>query len=454
VIIILFDALSAYHLPLYGYDKIKTPNIDSFANESIVFAPMLAPSNYTAQSIPSILTSKTPYKHRLSDFDEYLLPNLKDENILRILRENGYFCYSIVQNPLASLSAFGLQEWIDKEPYPVFIPNVSYKILSFILIISKFSNKMDIYSYGLLKKWTATTFRARKGSLFDLAFSKEITDNPFLPSIPFEHAVSLIKNEKRPFFLFLHIFPPHDPFLPPNELVPEHLSSVQKQRNYLHRPVNEDEFETIQTLKNLYDKNIEYIDEEFGTFLDQLKRSGIFDNSFIILTSDHGETFVPEWVGHNSISYAYEPMIRVPFIMKMPYSTLHQDINIISSGLDIAPSILDVLNIDIPVWMEGETLVPFINGEKLKRDFPSMCMRIAKRKKKFIDNCFITLVGEIKLIYYIKQKEIRLTDPVNDPYDKKDISEVFPDEKEKLRKYLFEYLGISEIPQKLSYPNN
>ncbi len=452
VIIVLFDALSAYHLPVYGYDKIATPHIDEFGDESIVFAPMVAPSNCTALSIPSIMTGKTPYHHKIADFDEYFSPQIKDENILRILKENGYYCYSIVQNPLTALSSFGLQEWIDKEPYPVFIPNVSYRILSCILRLSRISGKMNIYSYPLMKKWIAAAFRARRGGRFELSFSKEIPYNPFQASIPFEKAMDLIEEGNRPFFLFIHVFPPHDPFLPESVEIPEQFNTVQKQAKYLHRPQSEDEIANINALRELYDKNIEYIDREFGVFIEELKNAGVFDISLVILTSDHGETFIPEWVGHNSIYHAYEPMIRVPCIIKLPMNNDHQRINVLTSGLDIAPTILDMIDVEIPTWMEGESLFPFINGEKEDRETPCFCMRIAKYKKHFINNGFIAIFNDKKLVYRVKDGQILCTDPVNDPYDRTDISSDFPGEAQFLQEYLFEYLGITSVPELLQYP--
>ncbi|GAG51006.1 unnamed protein product, partial [marine sediment metagenome] len=90
------------------------------------------------------------------------------------------------------------------------------------------------------------------------------------------------------------------------------------------------------------------------------------DNSLIIITSDHGEEFREHGsIGHGTL---YDEVIKIPLIIKMPkkIKVVNRRIgkNLIQGNIDIAPTILDILNIDIPDEFQGNSVLPIIKGLK------------------------------------------------------------------------------------------
>lgn len=146
------------------------------------------------------------------------------------------------------------------------------------------------------------------------------------------------ENEDSPFFAFIHLYDPHASYQPPE-------------------PYKSDYHQ------NPYDGEIAYVDASLGIFFEFLKEEGLWDNSLIILTSDHGEAFGE----HNERAHCvfiYEATLHVPLILHCP--------NLIPSGgqvkeqvrlVDIMPTILDILGIEIPADISGASLVPYIFGE-------------------------------------------------------------------------------------------
>jgi arylsulfatase A-like enzyme len=132
---------------------------------------------------------------------------------------------------------------------------------------------------------------------------------------------------------------------------------------------------TVEQLKAYYDGELRLIDEKLGWFFEQLKEADLYDRSLLIVTSDHGDGFME----HGFISHSYRPyeeLLRVPLLMKLPGQ--------VSAGLrisspvalvDLAPTILDLLDIDIPARLDGRIMLdhedrqgrenPRIAGERI-----------------------------------------------------------------------------------------
>jgi len=100
---------------------------------------------------------------------------------------------------------------------------------------------------------------------------------------------------------------------------------------------------------NLYDTHLAVADEFFGKIILQLKESGLYDDSLIIFSSDHGEQFFEHGnSGHSKSLYREE--LHVPLMIKFPksFNTHGKRIHSLISTLDILPTILEVNNITIP----------------------------------------------------------------------------------------------------------
>lgn len=195
------------------------------------------------------------------------------------------------------------------------------------------------------------------------------------------------------FFLFIHYWDTHYEYIPP--------------------PPYKENFE------NPYDGEIRFIDEHIGMLTKKLKEMGIFDNSLIILTADHGDEFMEHSdMGHRHS--LYQEVIHIPFILKLPSAQssniLNNRIDDYVSIIDIMPTIIDVSGIALPKKLEGLSLCPLIYGK-------SGISRPEIYAELFYSRIGIHQVSVIeerfKLIYYLDHPEREeLFDLVRDPGEK------------------------------------
>jgi choline-sulfatase len=233
----------------------------------------------------------------------------------------------------------------------------------------------------------------------------------------FQKAAELLEQAQFPdLFLFLHTYQVHAPYTPPKKFLyqldqnPKYLGLEapnfnQPEKTYL--PVDE---EKKHSLKELYQAEILAFDAYFGEFIQRLKAMNIYDNSMIILMSDHGEEFYEHkgWTHSHSL---YEELIRVPVFIKFPGSQFKNTrIKEITGIIDLFPTILSYYNIQHKaVELDGIDLMPLIRGKKstASRDYMISTISTGKYFEAFPSRIAICF-GDYKLIY-------------NDPYTEKDL---------------------------------
>lgn len=104
------------------------------------------------------------------------------------------------------------------------------------------------------------------------------------------------------------------------------------------------------------------IDAQVGNILDALEERGVLDNTIIIFTSDHGDCLNDH--GHSQKWNMYEQSVHVPAILWFPKNvTAGKKIENLVSLFDFGPTILEYAGVDIPSWMEAQTLVPIVEGK-------------------------------------------------------------------------------------------
>jgi arylsulfatase A-like enzyme len=93
-----------------------------------------------------------------------------------------------------------------------------------------------------------------------------------------------------------------------------------------------------------------------------MEEEGILENTWVLVTSDHGEVFERGIIGHGSINM-YQPVVKIPLIIFEPGQKTRRDIFSLTSAVDVLPTLLHVSNLPIPVEMEGEILPPYRDTE-------------------------------------------------------------------------------------------
>lgn len=341
IILISIDTLRADHLGIYGYERETSPNIDSLASESAMFANVYASSPWTLSSHVSMLTALNSVNHQVYQDNEKMDPDLV--TVAEMLRVNDYYCSAFTGGGFVS-SVFGFADGFD----------------------SYYERTDEV----LLDKAAELTFR--------------------------DVARWIDSNKNKNYFLFVHTYQPHDPYACPAPYKTMFLSEKSKWsninltghlggKNAIFKELPEDD---RQNIIDLYDAEIRYTDEKLiGPLVQKLKDMALYDSTMIIFTSDHGEEFYEHggWGHGHSL---YDESLKVPLLIKFPNSKyMGSKVEHIVSLVDIVPTILDEMDIDSsPYDFDGVSLIPLLKGKEKK------------------DRVFLSDVGENILNLHLPQK--------------------------------------------------
>jgi|GEM_PF-611854 len=326
IFIFLIDGCHASHLGVYGYHRNTSPNIDRFAADGVIFENAYANATFTRSSVATIFTGFFPHRHKL--------------RILAHALPKGLFM---------------LPEFLKKMGYKTSILTEAGNISTFF----GFAQGVDHYR-KVFRKW----------------------DDPrYLENNTFKYFINWMQT-KGPLFTYVHYRAPHLPIIPPPPFLDMFKSGVTPTTQDIAQPaekkgdnekvrflnksaqdVNDNEeskgeqnrviFDLVKLMRKRhkftpkeiqdviddYDSTIRYVDSEVGKLFETLKKMGVYDSSFIIFTSDHGEALYEHgtW-GHGQ--NVYEETSRVPLIMKFPVETkLKGRIERITQLADIFPTI-------------------------------------------------------------------------------------------------------------------
>jgi arylsulfatase A-like enzyme len=163
----------------------------------------------------------------------------------------------------------------------------------------------------------------------------------------------------------------------------------------------------IDHMRRHYYAKITTVDEQVGKVLDALAARGYLEDSLVILCSDHGEL-----LGDHRLAYKwllYDPIVHIPLMIKMPGGQgANTNVHDLVSLIDLGPTLLDAIGADLPDYLEGKSLLPYLQGE-------TTTPRQAVYSE---DNYQIMLrTSTHKLIYYIGQEAGDLYDLAQDPHE-------------------------------------
>ena len=168
-----------------------------------------------------------------------------------------------------------------------------------------------------------------------------------------------IQESQTPQFSFLFLDAPHGYSFPAEF---NKYNASTKAINYLTIDKNDDQ---LQQVVSMYKNSVFYNDYLIGKIITQLKSAGLYDDSIIIFTSDHGQEFYQQgYFGHNSAFS--KTQVKVPFVIKLP-SNQHQKYSSLSSHNDLVPTLLSYLGVNNPVsdYSNGINLL----NSAVKRDY-------------------------------------------------------------------------------------
>jgi arylsulfatase A-like enzyme len=396
VILVTFDSLSAKNMSLYGYGRNTTPFLDSFAGESLVFDRMHANSNCTVPSLASIMTGRYPLKHGYDRFVSLLGNGRRCGDLDDVLKSRGYKTAAVI-----GLHAGYM--WVDS---------------------------LGEATRGWMGDLMAGRLAGR--SISGVSTSLEAT---------LRKTLEMLDCACEPFFLWIHLYPPHQPYLASRSFggtfVKEKVFDViRRQRPYFNRFYPEVEQHAVDMLRDRYDEHILETDHTFGGFVGSLRERGLLDTSMVIVTSDHGEMFEKGYQGHRG-PLLYDPLVHVPFIVRLPNGPAGRRIGTSAEQVDIAPTVLDLLGMDIPRHMDGESLAGAMFGgcgSARPKFSVSTISRIAGRDS--LGRSISVVFNGHKLILDLTSGACELYDLVRDPGENANIAACEPDRGRELKEMI------------------
>ncbi len=433
---IVMDTARRDRLSLYGNERNTTPNLDEFAKDGIVFTNAVANAPWTVPSHASMFTGMYPSKHGTHHTPENSFSNpLSKDNktIAEILRENGYKTSAIVAN-----YAIGGNKGFEQ---------------GFELYYEGISSFQRFFLGQLLCRIYPIIRYRRNFRINRFLLSSQINDSVL-------HWIDNNKDNK--FFMFINFMDVHAGF---NYLPDGFDKKFNFDWNSLDSINDIDMKNIVNFRKNISQKEqnifidvtdckLNHLDHNLGKLFEELKRRDLYDDSIIIVTSDHGTL----WGEHNSFGHMtdlYNELLYVPLIIKYPKSYdkvgVHEDwVQLI----DIMPEILFSLNIPIPENVQGrpvdnsdheiisevfrnkKSIVSTLNPERFYRDTKAIYSK--DRNFKYIQ----TSSGKSEL-YNLQ----------NDPYESNNLFEEMPKMADNLNQKIVEWQNSFE-PIKVQVENS
>ncbi len=325
VLLIAIDTLRADHLSCYGYSRLTSPRIDRLASQGVRFVSCFSPHIPTHPAFTTLHTGVDVFQHQVVAHGGTVEPDRSIPLLAEVLKARGFL----------TVSVDNLGRW--------------------------FTRGFDAV---LPYRWsTDPTAAWRKAEAVN---AQALT------------ALDLVAGQSRPWFLFVHYWDPHTPYLPPppfdrmfyggdpfdpTNRSMEPVFAFEPFRAYFEQwmgGVTDIRFPVAQ-----YDAEIAYVDTALEHLLGRLSELGLDEETLIVLVADHGEV-MDEHEGYFDHHGLYDANVRVPLILRLPERLpAGRVVDAFVQLFDVAPTILDLIGAsDVPrdLGMIGRSVLPLIDG--------------------------------------------------------------------------------------------
>lgn len=344
IVLITLDTTRADRMGFLGSKHRLTPNLDEFARRAAVFSNAYAQVPLTTPSHATILSGTFPQFHQVNYMGDPLpksVPFLPD-----LLHARGY-----------RTAAF-----------------VGALVLEPKKLAMGFERGFDRYDAGY----------HRRGRGEDRYQSMERRAEDVVG-----RALNwLNKHPTGPFFLWVHLYDPHDPYSPPEPF----------RSRYQADP---------------YDGEIAYTDAALAKLFSALRTRGLFDSALIAVMADHGEAFGEHGEKHHGI-FLYDETIHVPLLIKPPHATDGTVVSAKVGLVDVAPTILEIAKLPVPQAMQGMSLMGMMKSGRTDEGDGS----VARERSMYSESGYGELsFGWSKLQAWRTSKYLYIEAPERELYD-------------------------------------
>ncbi|NOY93040.1 MAG: sulfatase-like hydrolase/transferase [Deltaproteobacteria bacterium] len=367
IVLISVDALRPDHLSHNGYARPTSPHLDDFLDGAVVFDQALAQSTRSMLSIPSVFTGR--YPSQIAFGPEYLWPTLEASN----------------QTLAESLMRAGYR--------------------TSVVMGTSYFERVQGFFQGFARKQLAPAYHPPRPWVSDHAISELTT----------------LKAAHHPFFLWVHYFTVHQPYLRdhrPSRFGPGSMAA--------------------------YDTEISYVDTEVQRLLAALEDQGLDDNTIVVLASDHGEAFGEHGEQFHA-NALYDEELRATLAIRVP-GVEPRHVSEPVGLFDLMPTLLNLANERMPHQTPSRSLLPLLDGEG---HLPSDRMLFAELMPDGLytyDQKTIRREG-MKLIWWVNDNSSQLFNLRDDPGERHDLSGDDLDDSRELLGLLRAWVGQSSRPE-------
>jgi arylsulfatase A-like enzyme len=415
----VFDAFSARHISTHGYKRGTTPNIARLAERAIVYHNHHAGGNFTTTGTGALLTGALPWRHRAFSLFSPVTESLADKSIFHAFRDYHRIAYSHNPAVVALLDQFSsaldenipLEKFLlnSDEPIKKLFPKDVETALTAWTRAAKKGNghTYSLFLSSIFEKVQKERF-APLADQFPRGMPSVYDNNYFTLEMVMDWLGSQAGEFPRPFFGYFHFIPPHDPYGTRADFVDafkdDGFRPAEKPDDlfYIGPPADK-----MPGWRQNYDEFVLYVDSEFGRLFDRLEESGALEDTWVVLTSDHGELFERGIAGHLT-PVLYEPVIHVPLMIFEPGRSTRTDIYAPTSAVDVYPTLLHMTGGSIPDGLEGLVLPPFSNaGLTSGRSIYAVHTKDTAPDEPLVKATLMQITGDYKLMYFTGYEELQ-----------------------------------------------
>ncbi len=391
VVLITLDTTRADYLSCYDASKGSTPSLDALAAQGTRFDLAISTASVTPVSHASILTGL--YNH---------------EHGLRVLyAEGGYRLGEEVSTLATVLAARGYHTLAVHSAFPVsrfFGLERGFEVFADL--------ETELAEQEGSFRWDVLSFQRRSDETTDLVAQLGVS---------------------APFFLWVHYWDPHDLAKLPPGIQPRDARNQN----------------LAQGVQPFYAQEVTYMDAQIGRLLDTLRARGLYDDTLVVVVADHGQGLMDHgWHAHRLL---YQEQIRVPLLVRVPGVRQVPAVSALVRTVDIYPTVLDYLGLELPRPVSGRSLRPLIEGATFEGEIDEPRTALADqingydwnagdvRARTLDDFLYAAMDRDWKLIYRpLAFEQSELYHLSADPHEEHDLFAERPAEAERLLELLAE----------------
>jgi arylsulfatase A-like enzyme/Flp pilus assembly protein TadD len=407
VLLVTLDTTRADRIGAYDYPEAATPHLDALANEGVLFEDTITPTAFTLPSHSSILTGLYPTYHGVRLNGGSALADVHT-TLAERLADSGYRCGAFV-GAFVLDGRWGLEQG--------------------------FEHYDDDFEIAGDQSLNLSGVQRPANEVVDAALSW------------------LSREDQRPFFSWVHFYDPHTPYEPP-EPYRSRFSRAKASDLNVGKNASADTQagrlrEWLEEQNALYDGEIAFADSQIGRLLEWLDDQGLADDTVVVVVGDHGEALGSHGETEHGY-YVYDYAVRVPFVIKVPEGDLRgvrvqQQVRTI----DILPTVLDLVGVEGPATVHGESLLPLIADPDRKSPSYAYSESMAPSLQYGWSPLYSLRTSDFK---FIEAPRSELYDLNKDPGESINVISSFPDVADTLRSELTRILeesaaGAPEIQQ-------